>query len=33
VRAASVVLPPDQLFKDAAWEAMQVRPGVSHARV
>ncbi len=33
VRAAAVVLPPDQPFKDAAREELKVRPGVSHARV
>jgi hypothetical protein len=33
VRAASVVLRPDQVFKDAAKEELTVRPGVSHARV
>ena len=33
VRAAAVVLPPDQMFKEAAREELKVRPGVSHARV
>ncbi len=33
VRSASVVLPPDQPFKDAAKEALTVRPGVGHASV
>ena len=33
VRAVSIVLPPDQAFKDAAMEEMKVRPGFSHARV
>jgi hypothetical protein len=29
VRSASVVLPPDQAFKDAAREALTTRPGVA----
>jgi phthalate 4,5-dioxygenase len=33
VRSASVVLPPDQPFKDAAREALVVRAGVAHASV
>ena len=33
VRSASVVLPPDQAFKDAAKEALTSRPGVRHATV
>jgi phenylpropionate dioxygenase-like ring-hydroxylating dioxygenase large terminal subunit len=33
VRSASVVLPPDQPFKDAAREELTVRPGVAHASV
>jgi hypothetical protein len=33
VRAASIVLPPDQPFKDAAREELEVRPGVAHASV
>jgi hypothetical protein len=33
VRSAAVVLPPDQLFKDAAKEAMTVRPGMAPATV
>jgi hypothetical protein len=33
VRSASVVLPPDQPFKDAAREELMVRPGVAHASV
>jgi hypothetical protein len=33
VRSASVVLPPDQPFKDAAKEALTVRPGAAHASV
>ena len=33
VRAVSIVLPPGQAFNDAARDEMQVRPGVSHARV
>ena len=33
VRSVAIVLPPDQAFKDAAKEEMQVRPGLSHARV
>ena len=33
VRAASVVLAAEELFKDAAKEELKVRPGVSHARV
>jgi hypothetical protein len=33
VRSASVVLSPDQAFKDAAKEALTSRPGVAHATV
>jgi hypothetical protein len=33
VRAASVVLRAEQVFKEAAKEELKVRPGVSHARV
>jgi len=33
VRSASVVLPPDQPFKDAARDELTVRPGVAHASV
>ena len=33
VRSASVVLPPDQAFKDAAKEALTSRPGVAHATI
>jgi hypothetical protein len=33
VRAAAIVLPPDQAFKDAAREELKVRPGLTHARV
>jgi len=33
VRSASVVLPVDQPFKDAAKEELKVRPGVAHASV
>ena len=33
VRSASVVLPPDQPFKDSAREALLVQPGVAHASV
>jgi phenylpropionate dioxygenase-like ring-hydroxylating dioxygenase large terminal subunit len=33
VRAASVVLPPEAMFKDAAREELTVRPGVAHASV
>jgi hypothetical protein len=33
VRSASVVLPSDQPFKDAAREELTVRPGVAHASV
>jgi hypothetical protein len=33
VRSASVVLPPDQAFKDAAKEALTSRLGVAHATV
>jgi hypothetical protein len=33
VRSASVVLPADQPFKDAATEALAVQPGVAHASV
>ncbi len=33
VRAVSIVLPPDQTFKEAAQEELKVRPGVAHASV
>jgi hypothetical protein len=33
VRSASVVLPPDQPFKDAAREALLAKPGVAPASV
>jgi phthalate 4,5-dioxygenase oxygenase subunit len=33
VRSASVVLAPDQPFKDAAKDALQVQPGTAHATV
>ena len=33
VRSASVILPPDQPFKDAAREHLKVRPGAVHASV
>jgi phthalate 4,5-dioxygenase len=33
VRSASVILPPDQPFKDAAKEALRVRAGVAPATV
>jgi phthalate 4,5-dioxygenase len=33
VRAVSIVLRPDQTFKDAAREELKVRPGVAHASV
>jgi hypothetical protein len=33
VRAVSIVLPPDQPFKQAAREALQARPGMAHASV
>ena len=33
VRSASLVLPPDQPFKDAGKEALMVRPGVAHSSV
>jgi hypothetical protein len=33
VRAVSIVLAPDQTFKDAAREELKVRPGVAHASV
>ena len=33
VRSAAVILPPDQAFKDAAREALTVRPGVAQATV
>jgi hypothetical protein len=33
VRSASVVLPPDQAFKDAAKEALTARPGVAQSTV
>ena len=32
VRSCSVVLPPDQAFKDAAREALTARPGVASGR-
>jgi hypothetical protein len=33
VRSASIVLPPDQAFKDAAREALTARPGKAQATV
>jgi len=33
VRSASIVLPPDQPFKEAAREELKVRPGLAHASV
>jgi hypothetical protein len=33
VRSASIVLPPDQAFKDAAREALTTRPGVAQTTV
>jgi phenylpropionate dioxygenase-like ring-hydroxylating dioxygenase large terminal subunit len=33
IRSASVVLPVDQPFKDAAKEELKVRPGIAHASV
>jgi len=33
VRAASLVLAPDRMFKEAAREKLTVRPGVAHASV
>jgi phthalate 4,5-dioxygenase oxygenase subunit len=33
VRSASVILPPDQAYKDAARDALQVQPGAAHASV
>ena len=33
VRSASIVLAPDQAFKDAAREALRSRPGVAQATV
>jgi hypothetical protein len=33
VRSASLVLPPDQAFKDAAREALVSRPGVAQTTV
>jgi hypothetical protein len=33
VRSAALVLPPDQHFKDAAKEALTMRPGVAHSSV
>ena len=33
VRSAALVLPPDQVFKDAAREALTVRPGTAPATV
>jgi phthalate 4,5-dioxygenase len=33
VRSASVVLPPEQAFKDAAKEALSSRPGVAQTTV
>jgi hypothetical protein len=33
VRSASVVLPPDQAFKDAAKEALTARPGMAQTTV
>ena len=33
VRAAAIVLPADAVYKDAAKDALKVRPGIQHARV
>jgi phthalate 4,5-dioxygenase len=33
VRSAAVILPSDKAYKDAACEALQVRPGTAHASV
>ena len=33
VRAAAIVLPADAVYKDAAKDALKVRPGMAHARV
>ena len=33
VRSAAVILPPDKAYKDAARDALQVRPGAAHASV
>lgn len=33
VRSAAVILPPDQLFKEAAAEALKAKPGVAQASV
>jgi phenylpropionate dioxygenase-like ring-hydroxylating dioxygenase large terminal subunit len=33
VRSAAIILPPDKAYKDAAREALQVRPGTAHATV
>ena len=33
VRSASVILPPDQVFKDAAREALKAQPGVAPSSV
>jgi hypothetical protein len=33
VRSASIVLPPDQSFKDAARDALLIRPGIAHSSV
>jgi hypothetical protein len=33
VRSASIVLPPDKAFKDAARQELMVREGVAHATV
>jgi hypothetical protein len=33
VRSASIVLPPEQAFKDAAKEALVTRPGVAQTTV
>jgi phthalate 4,5-dioxygenase oxygenase subunit len=33
VRSAALILPPDQAYKDAAREALQVLPGTAHASV
>ena len=33
VRSASIVLPPDQSFKDAARDALLIRPGIAHTSV
>jgi hypothetical protein len=33
VRSASIVLSPDQSFKDAARDALLIRPGIAHTSV